>query len=299
MKYLVIKQSIFLALLIWVSACKNKTENADAYGNFEATEITVSAETTGKILSLNIEEGQTLKAGEIVGFIDSTQTYLKIEQLEAQRSAIAAKTGNVYAQKEVLETQKRNALIEKKRVENMLKDQAATQKQLDDINAQIKVLDKQMQSVGTQNSSVASEVKAIDMQIAQLKDQLSKSRITNPVNGTVLSTFAEAGEIAVMGKTLYKIADLNHLFLRVYMDATQLANVKIGQKVSVFIDKNKDENTKMEGTVSWISPNAEFTPKIIQTKDERVNLVYAVKVLVENTGNLKIGMPGEVKFDAK
>jgi len=299
MKHIFLKQSIFLALLIWISACKNKTEKADAYGNFEATEITVSAETTGKILSLDIEEGKTLKAGEIVGFIDSTQTYLKIEQLIAQRSAIATKTGNVYAQKDVFETQKRNLLVEKKRVENMLKDQAATQKQLDDINAQIKVLDKQIQSVGTQNSSVSSEVKAIDMQIAQLQDQLSKSRIINPVNGTVLSTFAEAGEIAVMGKSLYKIADLNHLFLRVYMDATQLANVKIGQKVSVFIDKNKEENTKLEGTVSWISPNAEFTPKIIQTKDERVNLVYAVKILVENSGNLKIGMPGEVKLDAK
>ncbi|MGZ5283979.1 MAG: HlyD family secretion protein, partial [Bacteroidia bacterium] len=272
---------------------------ADAYGNFEAIEITVSSETTGKILSLNIEEGKALKAGEIVGFIDSTQTFLKIEQLKAQRSAIVSKTKNVVAQKDVYETQKRNTLIEKKRIENMLKDQAATQKQLDDINAQIKVLDKQIQSVGTQNSSVSSEVKAIDMQIAQLKDQLTKSRIINPVNGTVLSTFAEAGEIAVMGKALYKIADLNHLFLRVYMDATQLANLKIGQKVDIFIDKDKEENTKVEGTVSWISPNAEFTPKIIQTKDERVNLVYAVKVLVENTGNLKIGMPGEVKLGTK
>ncbi|MFC2093206.1 HlyD family secretion protein [Bacteroidota bacterium] len=291
----VILSLIFLSLI--VSSCSNNDDKSDAYGNFEATETIVSAEANGKLLEFNVEEGQTIDEGEVVGYIDTVQLNLKKQQLEQQKNAVRTKFNNVFSQVSVLQQEKKNALIEKNRIENLIKDEAAPEKQLDDINARINVIDKQITSVKSQNSTTFQEIKSIDTQIDQLADQISKSEITNPIKGTVLMKLSEPSEIVNYGKPLYKIADLSIMELRVYVSGDQLPSIKIGQEVSVIADKNKKENRTLRGTISWISSEAEFTPKIIQTKEERVNLVYAVKVRVNNDGTLKIGMPGEIMFN--
>ena len=279
-----------------LTACSNNDHNSDAYGNFEATEVEVAAEVNGKLMEFNVEEGQTLQKGEIIGYIDTIQLHLKKEQLKANREAIAAKTSNVLAQIDVLEEQLKVLQTEKQRTENLLKDQAATPKQLDDITGQISVTQSQIKSIQTQNISVLSEIKAMDAQIAQIEDQIEKSILKNPVEGTVLVKFAESSEFAAVGKPLYRIANLDYLFLRAYATGAQLPHIEIGEEVRVLIDETATENQALSGTVSWISDEAEFTPKIIQTKEERVNLVYAFKVRVQNDGRMKIGMPGEVQF---
>ena len=285
---------ILCFLLLW--GCKGDGGNSDAYGNFEATEINVSAESSGKILNLSIEEGAPIEKGVIVGNIDSLPIYLKKEQLLASRAAVSSKSGNILAQIDVIKEQIKTLEKEQKRFMKLLKDSAATAKQLDDINAQISILNQQIKSIETQNASVLNELKAFDSQIEQVNDQLRKCVITNPVKGIVLAKYAETAEVTSFGKPLYKIANLDQMILRVYVSGNQLPSIRIGQKVKVLVDKNKNENREMEGIINWISSNAEFTPKIIQTKEERVNLVYAVKLLVSNDGALKIGMPGEIKF---
>ncbi len=287
---------IFLSLIF--SSCSNNDDRSDAYGNFEATEITVSAEANGKLLEFNIEEGQTIDEGETVGYIDTVQLDLKKQQLKQQKNAVRTKYNNVFSQVSVLQQEKKNALIEKNRIENLIKDEAAPEKQLDDINARINVIDKQIVSVKSQNSTTFQEIKTIDTQIDQLADQISKSEIRNPIKGTVLMKLSEPSEIVNYGKPLYKIADLSIMELRVYVSGDQFPSIKIGQEVTVIVDKTKKENRTLKGTISWISSEAEFTPKLIQTKEERVNLVYAVKVRVKNDGTLKIGMPGEIMFNS-
>jgi HlyD family secretion protein len=288
---------LLLILFLIISSCSNDDDKSDAYGNFEATEIIVSAEATGKLLEFNVEEGQTIDEGEIIGYIDTVQLHLKKLQLEQQKKAIKTKSNNVFSQVSVLQQEKKNAFIEKERTEKLLKDEAAPKKQLDDINARINVINKQITSVKTQNSTIFQEMKTIDTQIDQIGDQINKSEIKNPVKGTVLTKFTEPSEVVSYGKPLYKIANLKVMELRVYVSGDQLTSIKLGQKVKVLIDKNKEDNIFLEGTISWISSKAEFTPKTIQTKEERVNLVYAVKVRVVNDGILKIGMPGEILFD--
>lgn len=292
MKHLI----VLTITILFLFSCSDNGNKSDAYGNFETIETVISAETQGKILQFNIDEGQKLAAGEKIGLIDTIQLTLKKQQLNAQKAAISTKTGNVLAQIEVLEEQKATLLTEKKRVEKLLKDGAATQKQMDDINGQISIIEKKIQSVRTQNASILSELKAMEMQIKQLEDQIKKSVLTNPVEGIVLEKYVEPYEIAVPGKSLYKIADISELMLRIYVSGSQLPHIKIGQNVEVLVDKTKTENQSFEGEIVWISEQAEFTPKIIQTKEERVDLVYAVKVKVKNNGTLKIGMPGEVNF---
>lgn len=306
----------YLLLLVFLStACTKFAPKADAYGNFEAEERIVSAEASGKILALNIEEGQQLKAGQLVGAIDSLQVALKREQLQASIRAVIAKSPAIGAQLAVYEKQTasvRQQLAtlerEKRRVENLLKNDAATPKQLDDLNAQIEAAQRQMDvigeqksasnaSLGVQKSGLLAEVLPLQKQIAQLEDQLAKSRIINPLDGTVLVKYAEPGEITGFGKPLFKVADLNTLTLRAYVAGDQLAQIKIGQEVKVLIDIADGKQQEFPGKIRWISSRAEFTPKVIQTKEERVNLVYAVKVTVGNEqGMLKIGMPGEIKF---
>ncbi|HEY4789057.1 MAG TPA: HlyD family efflux transporter periplasmic adaptor subunit [Bacteroidales bacterium] len=288
--------TILAATLFVLSGCSSKNGKSDAYGNFETVEVLVSSEIQGKLLKFSVEEGQTLKAGDTVGLIDTIQLALKRDQLTAQRNASAAKISNILSQIAVQEEQKGTLLVDKARTERLMRDKAIPVKQLDDINGKIKVIDSQIESIKTQNSAVVDEVEAYDKQIAQIKDQINRCRIVNPISGTVLEKYIEASEIAAPGKTLYKIADMNQMILRVYVSGSQLALVKIGQKVTVLIDQEKGNTKTYEGTVSWVSPEAEFTPKIIQTREERVNLVYAVKVTVNNDGSLKIGMPGEVKF---
>lgn len=286
---------IIVGLLIFGNlfvACKNN-EKADGYGNFEATEITVSAENSGKLMQFNVEEGQVLQKDAYVGFIDTIPLGLKRDQLLASKTIIYSKSGSVLSQKNVLIAQLKTAAINKNRIENLIRENAGTQKQLDDINGEINVIQKQIKSVESQNSPVIDELESIDVQLKQVEDLLQKSNIVNPINGTVLTKYAELNELTAFGKPLYKIADLSTMELRVYVSETQLSNIKIGQKVTAKIDAG-DAMKNYEGIISWIASEAEFTPKIIQTKEERVNLVYAVKVSVKNDGSLKIGMPAEM-----
>jgi len=290
------KKYILLIIVASFAACTNNEKKSDAYGNFEATDVLVSAEASGKILNLDLDEGQVLDANQQVGMIDTIQLSLKVEQLLAQIDAIKTKTTNIFSQVEVQNEQKKTLLVEKERLDKLLKDGAATTKQMDDINGKINVIEKQINSIQTQNASVFSEVKAYEIQIEQIQDQIKKSRIINPINGTVLEKYSEPSEFTIVGKSIYKIADLSTMYLKIFVSGEQLSNVKIGQKVKVIVDDNNGKTKNYDGEISWISEQAEFTPKVIQTKDERVNLVYATKVKVKNDGTLKIGMPGEVMF---
>ena len=292
------KKAIIVASVIalFLSSCNKDKDQPDAYGTFEATEITVSSQANGKIMWLKVEEGQLLDSNAIVGVIDTVDLDLKKSQTREQQSATSARREDLDAQIAVQEQSKANVMIEKARVERLLKDGAATRKQLDDINASLNLIDKQIASIKSQNSSLNAQVSTYDKQVAQLEKSARDSRIVNPIHGTVLTKYAEPDEITTYGKPVYKIADLSVLELRVYLSGVQLPKIKIGQKVEVRYDKDESTNDKTEGIVSWISQTAEFTPKTIQTKEERVNLVYAVKVRVKNDGQLKIGMPGEIKF---
>lgn len=302
-----------LALLF--SACQTSAPKADAYGNFEADERIVSAESSGRILALNLDEGQTLKAGTEVGAIDSVQLVLKREQIQAAIQAIAAKSPAIRAQLAVFDKQMasvRQQLAtldrEKRRLENLVKSDAATPKQLDDLNAQVELAQHQMDvileqqsatdaALSTQKGGLLAEIAPLQKQIAQLDDQIAKCRIASPADATVLVKYAEPGEVTTFGKPLFKIADLTTMTLRAYVSGNQLAILKVGQKIKIAIDAEDDTQREFVGRVQWISPKAEFTPKIVQTKEERVNLVYAIKVSVPNPdGVLKIGMPGEARF---
>ena len=286
------KIAILLTAIILIS-CNKNNEKADAYGNFEATEITVSSESNGKIEFLNVEEGAQLKKGSLVGLIDTLQLHYNREQLKASIETVQSKSASVLSQINVLNEQLKTAKIEQTRIQNMYAENAATKRQIDEIDGKVKVIEKQISSVQTQNAPILNEIKSIKVQIEKLDDQIKKSKISNPVDGTVLTKYAEPSEITAFGKPLYKIANLNEMELRVYVTETQLVQIKIGQKVTVAIDADNDTK-KYEGNITWISAQAEFTPKVIQTKEERANLVYAVKVAVKNDGSLKIGMPAEV-----
>jgi HlyD family secretion protein len=289
----IINSTIVIAFISLLTSCNNNGEKADGYGNFEATEIVISAENNGKLMQFTVEEGQVLKSNEFVGYIDTIPLSLKKEQLVISKNVIASKSKGVLSQINVLNAQLETAKISKNRIENLIKSNAGTQKQLDDINGQIDVIKQQIRSVEIQNAPVVNELKSIDNQIEQIEDVLQKSLIINPINGTVLTKYAEPFEITSFGKPLYSIADLNTMQLRVFISETQLATIKIGQEVTVKIDDHKTAKT-YTGIISWIAAEAEFTPKIIQTKEERVNLVYAVKIEVKNDGSLKIGMPAEM-----
>ena len=274
-------------------SCNNDHVKADGYGNFEAVETVISAENNGKLIQFNIDEGQVLKKDEFVGYIDTIPLNLKKEQLMVSKSIIFSKSKGVLSQIKVLDAELKTATISKNRIENLLKENAGTQKQLDDIDGKINVINQQIESIKIQNAPVINEIKSIDVQLKQVEDQLQKSIITNPINGTVLVKYAEANEITTFGKPLYKIADLSTIQLRVYVSETQLSEIKIGQEVTVKIDAGETMKN-YSGAISWIASEAEFTPKIIQTKEERVNLVYALKINVINDGSLKIGMPAEM-----
>jgi len=278
-------------------ACSGNENSSDAYGNFEAKEVIVSAETKGKIIEFNVEEGETINKGQKLGFIDTVSLSIQREQLYAQKQAIESKIVNVKAQIEVQEEQKSILLTEVNRIEQLFKDNAATKQQYDDVKGKYDVLEKQIAATKTQISSISREMNVVDKQAKLLNEQISRAYIKNPVKGTVLEKYLEANEIAVPGKALYKIARLDEIELRVYISGSQISDVKIGQKVNVLVDQDAETNQEYEGVVFWISDQAEFTPKIIQTKEERVNMVYAVKIRVKNDGKLKIGMPGEVVFN--
>lgn len=280
-----------------LASCSKNGDKSDAYGTFESTEITISSESAGKIIWLKAEEGEELKAGDTVALIDTVQLSLKRDALIAQKNAASNKSSYITAQINVLVEQKKTSQVEKDRLEKLFKDGAATQQQLDNINGIIAVYDKQISSIETTNAPVLNETEAYEKQIAQLNDQIDRSYIVNPIDGTVLTKYSEANEIVIAGKALYKIACLDYIYLRVYVSGAQLPSLKLGQTVKVLADKNENELKEYKGTISWISSTAEFTPKIIQTKEERVNLVYALKIKVKNDETLKIGMPGEMKIE--
>lgn len=291
---------LFTIVLVTVTffSCNGNEDKADGYGNFEATETTISSEANGKLITFNIEEGTVLDANQLIGVVDTVQLSLKRDQFLAAKNTIFSKSRNVLSQREVLLEQLKVAQNEKHRIKKLVKANAATTKQLDDINGQVDVLSQQIKSVESQNAPIVSEVKGIEVQIEQIKDQIAKSIVKNPVKGTVLVKYAEPNEVTAFGKPLYKIADLDEMTLRVYIGENQLANVKVDQEVTVKIDEG-EQMKSFKGRVSWVSDTAEFTPKIIQTKEERVNLVYAVKVNVKNDGSLKIGMPAEMWIGSK
>lgn len=287
------KKTITLLLLTSLISCNNKNDKADGYGNFEATEVTISAEANGKIEYLKLEEGDILEPNTQVGLIDTTQLYFNKQQLMASKSTVYSKSANVLSQVKVLQEQLKTTLIEKKRIQNMFAENAATKRQVDEIDGKVSFIQEQIKSVETQNAPIVNEVKSIDVQIEKINDQIQKSKIINPIKGTVLAKYSEPNEVTAFGKPLYKIADISEMTLRVYISETQLSQIKVGQNVNVKIDAEK-EMKSYQGTISWIASSAEFTPKVVQTKEERVNLVYAVKVNVKNDGSLKIGMPAEM-----
>ncbi|MDD3077518.1 MAG: HlyD family efflux transporter periplasmic adaptor subunit [Paludibacter sp.] len=291
--------SILFSVLI-LTSCGKSDNDFDASGTFETDEVIVSAEAMGKIMQFDIQEGQELTTGQNVGYIDSMQLYLKKLQLQASQKALLVRRPDIKKQIAVLEQQIATAKTEQKRIENLVKANAATTKQLDDVNAQVAVLEKQLAASKTTLEStdqgMNNDNNALEIQIRQIDDQLNKCRITSPIAGVVLVKYAEMGELAAAGKALFKMGNMENLILRAYVTSDQLSKVKTGQKVKVFVDFGKDKQKKFTGTVNWISDKAEFTPKTIQTRDERANLVYAVKIGVKNDGYLKIGMYGDVKF---
>ena len=291
------KRIVYIAAVVLAASCGTEAE-FDAQGTFEATEVVVSSEATGRILNFEVEEGMAVEANQMVGAIDSVQLHLQRKQLVAQQSALLGSRPDVKKQVAALREQIAKQNEELRRVENMLKDGAATKKQKDDIEAQIKILEGQLEAtlstLDKNTSTINNNSAALEAQIAALDDRISKCRIISPVGGTVLVKYAEAGELASAGKPLMKIADLDNIYLRAYFTSDQLAKVNLGDEVKVVADFGGEERYDYTGRVAWISSESEFTPKTIQTKDSRANLVYAVKIAVENDGRLKIGLAGEV-----
>lgn len=299
-----IHNAIYILACIVLASCNSNKFEHDASGTFEATEIIVSSEASGKIESLNLTEGDILQKGQYVGYIDSTQTYLKKLQLLASHKSVTASRPSLNLQIAATREQIAKAETEKRRVGNLFAAGAATQKQVDDADSQLRVLQKTLQaqtnSISTSVNSLDEQASSVDIQIAQAEDMLTKCKITSPISGTVLNKYSEEGEVTSPGKPLFKIADTQNLYLRAYIVSEQLGNVKIGQNVIIFINQSEGTQKSYKGRVTWISDKAEFTPKTIQTKDERQNLVYAIKVAVTNTdGLIKIGMYGDLDFNAK
>jgi len=285
---------ILSIILVLVYSCNSNKTETDATGVFEATEIIVSAESSGKILSFTIHEGDEVKKGQPLGQIDSTQLYLNKMQVEANQLALLSSRPDIQTQLDAIQTEIATAEYEKKRIEKLLAGDVATQKQLDDINAKIKVLKDNLKAKKTtleiSTQAIDAQSEAMEAQIDVINDQLERSTITSPIDGAVLVKYAEQGELAGTGKPLFQVADLDRMILRAYVTGNQLPLLQIGQKIKVLAEIGEDGNREYEGEITWISSKSEFTPKTIQTQDERANLVYAVKIAVPNDGNLKIGM---------
>ena len=280
-----------------LTACSEKSD-FDATGTFEAVDVIVSSEASGRILSFDAAEGMSVSRGEMLGVVDSVQLHLQRRQLKAQQAALLSSRPDIQKQVTSLREQIAKQRSEQTRVENMLRDGAATTKQLDDIQAQIRILEGQLtamlSTLNSNSATIESNVEALEAQIALLDDRIEKCRIVSPIDGTVLLKYVEAGELATPGKPLMKIADLNNIYLRAYFTSDQLADIALGDTVTVTADFGGDELIDYTGRIAWISAESEFTPKSIQTKDSRANLVYAVKIYVENDGRIKIGHYGKV-----
>ncbi len=285
-----------MILLITFSSCNRNDNLSDAYGNFEATELIISAESAGELIRFDIEEGDAVGKGQLVGIIDTTDLVISRKLLYQQRKTIGAQLKSINSEIEVAEQQLQNSLVNQQRTKNLYDKGAATQKQMDDINGLVDVNRKQILAIRSRKDAILNQMSGIDVQVEQINEKIEDCMIRNPMNGTVLVKYAEQGELAAMGRPLYKLADIKRMKLKAYISGDQLPHLKIGQEVDVIIDDSKKDNKTIKGIVEWISSTAEFTPKTIQTKEERVNLTYAIKVAVENDGTIKIGMPGEVNF---
>ncbi|MGY5850636.1 HlyD family secretion protein [Salegentibacter sp. F14] len=275
------------------TSCSEENK-ADGYGNFEATETIISAEAQGKIKYFNVQEGEEIEPGIEVALIDTTQLHWEKQQLMASKKTVASKSQGIFTQIDVLNEKLKLAQQEATRVNNLFTENAATQRQVDQTEGEVQVLKEEIKNVRTKNAPILNEIAFIDAQIAKINDLIDKSLVENPLRGTVLARYAEAGEITGFGKPLYKIADLQTLTLRVYISEPQLSDIKLGQNVDVKVDSAKENMKSFPGKITWISSSAEFTPKTIQTRAERANLVYAVEIKVKNDGSLKIGMPAEM-----
>ena len=295
------KLMIMAAGLAILASCGNSDKEYDATGVFEATEVTVAAEQSGALMMFDVNEGDEIALGKEVGLIDTTQIWLKIQQAGATKAVYQSQKPDMEKQIAATRQQLVKARQDQQRYKELVADGAAPSKLLDDATNQVQVLQKQLDaqisSLNTQLSTLNSQVSTVDVQVSQLMDQLQKCHITTPIKGTVLEKFVERGEFVAVGKPLFKMADTQQMFIRAYVTSAQLKDIKIGQKVKVFADYGDGQKKEYEGRVSWISSRSEFTPKTIQTDDERADLVYAIKVAIKNDGYVKIGMYGEVKFN--
>jgi len=286
---------LFLSLIILLGACSNNKTKSDAFGNFETDEVIISSENSGKIMLTAFNEGEKVNKGDVMAITDTANLVLQRSQLLAQKESVLAQKAGLFASIAVSDQQITNVQKDQVRIKKMLAEGAATPKQMDDIDGKIALTGKQKKAYAAQISAVGKSAEAVDAQIAVLNDRIGTSIVKAPISGIILEKYAETGELAAPGKSLYKLANMDTLILRVYVSGPQLTQVKVGGKVNVMID-GIDGIKEITGTVSWISSEAEFTPKIIQTREERVKLVYAAKVRVPNDGSLKLGMPGEIKF---
>ena len=294
-----IKQQSVLLLILFgtgLAGCRQGTDKADAYGNFEVEETVIAAQASGELLQFNVEEGDRLQAGQMLGYIDSTTLVIQKQELRANIAAVQVQRVNIAAEQKVLDAELANLQREYQRLRKLLKAEAATQKQVDDLQGNIKVVQRKKEALNSKYIVLDAQVEAMQQKMALLDEQLQRCRIINPLEGLVLTKLARAHELVAPGKPLYKIANLQDIYLKAYVSETQLASLRLGQQVKVAIDDGQELRT-LPGKITWIAAEAEFTPKIIQTKEERVNLVYGIKVAVENDGSLKIGMPGEVYFE--
>ncbi len=294
-------KKIFIgSLAIFGLVSCNGNSNFDAQGTFEATEVIVSAESNGRIIDFDIQEGENVSKDSVIGAIDSVQLDLQRKQLKAQQSALLSSRPDVQKQLATLREQIEKQKRELNRVTNLLKDGVATQKQQDDIITLIKQLESQesatLSTLKNNRASIDDNVVALNAQIASLDDRIQKCKITSPIKGTILTKYAEKGEYAIIGKPLMKVANLDNIYIRAYITSSQLHDIAVGDSVDVIANFGSDERHNYKGRVMWISSESEFTPKSIQTNDSRANLVYAVKIAVKNDGRLKIGVAGEVKF---
>lgn len=287
---------LLISLLAIAAGCSNNKNEADAYGNFEATEVIISSETSGKIVQFDPAEGTKLEKGDLIAVVDTTIPVLQTAEINASMKSVRTRISSVNAQNEIVRQQIENLDVNIKRISNMLKDEAATQKQYDDLTGQVAVLQKQITANNTQKESVTAELGVLESKKATLNEQIRRSSVRSPLSGTIIEKYSEAGEITTTGKPLVKIADLSVITLKVYVSGGQLGKVKTGQACKVRIDDGEKGYREFDGTIRYISEKAEFTPKIIQTKEERVTMVYAVEIAVPNDGTLKSGMPGEAIF---
>lgn len=294
------KYVLFFITIICISSCKNHDDEADAYGVFEASEIIVSSENNGRLLKFDVMEGQTYQQGQEIGCIDTFQLHLQIQQLESTIRATLAGRPDIPSQVNTLQAKLQTLEKERARIATLVEANAASTKQLDDVNAEISITRSQIaatkSTLNTQSSAILENVEAMRFQLLQLQDAMEKCRIKAPITGVVLKKYIEANELAFQGKPLFKIADLTNMSIKVYVTEDMLSSIKLGQNAEIHVDLEDFKSKSFKGTVQWISQKAEFTPKMIQTKNERVNMVYAVKIGFQNDGTAKIGMPGDVIF---